>query len=83
MKNKRNKRFLSPDVQIFIVVFTTSAVSAKTIAYMDLSPNSPKTHQNVKHSYFNVYSRKKNTKDLAVWASPFAFHLYGKITKKN
>jgi hypothetical protein len=36
------------------VVFATSSVSAKTIAFMDLSPNSPKTHQNMKHPYFNV-----------------------------
>jgi hypothetical protein len=53
------QRFLTADdVEIFIVVFTTSSVSAKTIASMDLSPNSPKTHQNVKHPYLIVYSRK-------------------------
>jgi hypothetical protein len=31
---------------------------------MDLSPSSPKTHQNVKHPYFDVYSRKKYYKRL-------------------
>jgi hypothetical protein len=54
------------------VVFTTSSVSAKTIASMDLSPTFPKTHQNVKH-HISMYIQEKNiTEDLAAWARPLA-----------
>jgi hypothetical protein len=31
-----------------------------------------------------MYIQEKNiTEDLAVWARPFAFHLYGKLKKKS
>jgi hypothetical protein len=31
-----------------------------------------------------MYIQEQNiTEDLAVWARPFAFHLYGKITKRK
>jgi hypothetical protein len=61
MRSKLNKCFVSLlDVKVFIVIFTTSSVSAETIASMDLSPNSPKTHQNLKIQNYNVNSRKKN-----------------------
>jgi hypothetical protein len=62
------------------VVFTNSSVSPKTIASMDLSPNCPVTHLNVKHPHFNVNSRKYTTEDMAVCHLP---SLYRVIKKNN
>jgi hypothetical protein len=67
MKNKWNKRFLSPDdVEIFIGVFTTSSVSAKTIPWI-CRQTFPK-HIKMWNIHILMYIQEKNiTEDLAVW----------------